>query len=646
MPPLSELLAPIAGDNPAGKPLRDEKVYAEIEEARREDPDLPQGEWQTARKVADWKLVAKLSTEALKQSKDLQIAVWLTEALLKTQRFAGLRDGLDLICGLLEQYWDQLYPEMEDDDPWMRIVPLERLALKFNVPVLLSPITADGYNLLQYRESRTIPTEAETEWDTDKKEQRQRAIEQERLLPETFDKSFEQTPKDWYRQLVADLDGALASLERLDEIGLEKFGDEAPHYRDLRSALTEVRQIANQLLNKKLEADPDPAGATGSSADAPVLVAELVDTAPAPAVGGRPVTAAGAASGSGAIPSLSGAISATPRDRDDAAARIAGVARFLRGDSPTDPGPYLMLRGLRWGELRASGVEVDPRLLAAPPTEIRTRLKSLLLDGDWEALLETAEEVMATPFGRGWLDLQRYVLTACAGLGGEYDRVADAIRGALRSLLQELPQLPEMTMMDDTATANAETRNWLRAEGLSGEPVEAPSEEEEAPGVRPRPIRDPFQWALARAQAGEPTRGIELLMREAEQETSPRGRFLRRSQAARVMVDAGLDAVATPILRELSELIQKHQLEAWEGGTTVAEPLGLLYRCLEKSGEDPAAQHELYVRICRLDPLQAIQYADLSGSTSTEAGGEFESSADSDGWSDESPETTEESSSW
>ena len=109
----------------------------------------------------------------------------------------------------------------------------------------------------------------------------------------------------------------------------------------------------------------------------------------------------------------------------------------------------------------------DPRLLAAPPTADRVRLKTLALDEKWGPLLEAAEEVMATEYGRGWLDLQRYVAAACTALGPDYDAVRAAVAGTLRALLHDLPALPSLTLMDDTPTANAETRAWLRSRPAS-----------------------------------------------------------------------------------------------------------------------------------------------------------------------------------
>ena len=126
MPLRNDLLNPIAGENPSGQNLRYAPVYDKIKEARREDDDAAQGDWKRERKVADWPLVVKTAGETLAtKSKDLQLAAWLTEALLKTQGVGGLRDGLDLLKGLIEGFWDTLYPEIEDGDLEMRAAPLD-----------------------------------------------------------------------------------------------------------------------------------------------------------------------------------------------------------------------------------------------------------------------------------------------------------------------------------------------------------------------------------------------------------------------------------------------------------------------------------------------------------------------------------------
>src|SRR5579862_3281006 len=121
MPLRADLLNPVPGENPSGADLRYDPIYEKIKEARRQDDDLAQGAWQTERKVADYALVLKLAQDTLAtKSKDLQLAAWLTEALLQKERFAGLCEGITLCRSLIETFWDTLYPELEDDDTELR----------------------------------------------------------------------------------------------------------------------------------------------------------------------------------------------------------------------------------------------------------------------------------------------------------------------------------------------------------------------------------------------------------------------------------------------------------------------------------------------------------------------------------------------
>lgn len=604
----AELLLPIAEDNPAGADLRYDPVYDRIKDARREDQVVATGDddpWKTKNpKVADWPLTIKLATEALgKKTKDLQIAAWLAEALLRRDGFGGFREGLDLIVGLLDSFWEGLYPELEDGDAEMRVAPLGWLSLKLDVAVKSVPITAAGYSYLDYLDSRQIPDEAEAkdDWGGDKQKIRDQASEQGRVLPEVFDAAVAAANKEWYRGLVADIGACQAALSTLSDRGDDLFSDVAPSYRSLQAAIEEVERTARQFLAEKLEADPDPVELAPPDA----LVAEVLvgGAGEVESGAGGPSAAAGVRSGEAGA----GGISAAPTSVDDAAGRIAVAARYLRRQIPTSPAPYMMVRGFRWGELRAGGGQLDPRLLVAPPTEVRVRLKTLLLDARWAELLEAAEEVMAAPHGRGWLDLQRIALTACENLGLEYEGVAAGIRASLRTLLEALPELPSVTLMDDSPTANAETLRWLSAEGmLNGEAEAAPATSGGGLSAAGRE-RDPRARARDIARNGSPSKAIEYLMREAAQAQSERARFLRRVEATGIMVDEGLDAVALPILRELAEQVDRLNLAEWESGGLVAEPLGLLYRSLGRAGEEPSRQEELYLRICRLDPIYAMK---------------------------------------
>jgi type VI secretion system protein ImpA len=585
-----ELLNPIPGANSAGTNLRYAPVYEKIKEARRQEDDAAQGEWRHERKLADWPLTIKLIQETLaKQSKDLQLAAWLTEALLRRDGVAGLRQGLDLLRGLIENFWDTLYPELEDGDAELRAAPLQWIGDKLDLALKSAPLARKGPGFLKYKESRAVGYEADAADNEAKTAARAEAIAEGKLTAEEFDAAFDATPKQFYVDLLGDCDGVLESMAALSESGDSRFGDVAPSFSRLRASTEEVRQTVSILFQKKREKEPD----------AVPDEAAVEEEAPADSTGGQ---ATGAAPGR--------QLSAEPASRGDALERVLAVARYLRREEAYSPAPYLMLRGLRWGELLAGSSPIDATLLAAPAGETRQNLKRLLLEANWTELLEAAETAMGLPCGRGWLDLQRYVCRACHELGSWYDPIGHAVKSSVRALLADLPDLPQMTMMDDTATANAETQAWLKEVAAPAAPAaETPGssmmeDSAEAAGTETQPSA--YNLAMQAAASGRPLEGVELLSREIVREHTGRGRFHRKVQLAQLFLAIGREQMAYPILHELATEIEERRLEEWEASDAIAHPLTLLFRCLGKLDGNSEEKQRLYSRICRLDPVQAM----------------------------------------
>ena len=602
MPLRDDLLNPIPGDNPSGVSLRYAPIYDKIKEARREDDDAPQGEWAHERKLADWKQVNKLAGDALaSQSKDLQLAAWLTEALLRMEGFAGLLSGLKLCHGLVDQFWETLYPELEDDDAEMRAAPLDWIGSRFDQAVRNVPLTRKGHDWFQFKQSRAIGYEADAADNETKREAREQAIADGKVTGEEFDTAFASTPKTFYVECKQNLDDCLAAIESLGELCESKFGDVAPGFGGLRTSLEEVRSTVNSLLQKKRELEPD---------EEAVAAAEAGESSMAvPEAGSEPVEAAAPARARKTV-------TEEPADKDDAVSRIALVAKYLRREDPYNPAPYLMLRGLRWGELRAGGTSPSLELLAPPATQVRQELKRLSVEGNWVELIEAAENAMAMPCGRAWMDLQRYAVRALDEYG--YPLIAGAIRSELRSLLADLPQLPHWTLADDTPTANAETQAWLKEIAAPPQPVNGiqamPSmDDAHAPREATQPGEavppDAFQIAMESARSGDVQQAIEILSREIAHERSGRARFQRKIQLAQICMSTGHEAIAYPILYEMADEIEQRKLEDWEASEVVAHPLALLYRCMNQLDGDAELKRKLYARICRLDPVQALACA-------------------------------------
>src|SRR6267154_2988818 len=566
--PLPEgLLNPIPGENPSGQNLRYDLVYDKIREARRAEEELQLSEeaakrdvWARPVKKADFVQVIKLSTEALsKRTKDLQIAAWLTEALLGQEGIAGLTQGLDLLRGLIESFWSTLYPEVEEGDLQMRAGPIEWVGALLENQVHKVPLTKNKLDWFKFKESRRVGYEVDAKGNDAKMAARQAAIEEKKCTAEEFDEAVRNTGESFFRQLTEDLTAATVSVQAMETLCDGKFGREA---------------VAEQTDGAVSEQER-------SSAAAPARK--------------RP------------------AVSEEPADPDDAVRRMLGLARYLRLANPANPVPYMVLRGLRWGELRASGSSLDLGLLDSPPSETRQLLRKLATEGQWNELLEGAEAAMSLPCGRGWLDLQRYTVRACEGLGQE--SVAAAVRGGLRSLLSDYPGLASASLSDGTPAADNETQAWI-AESILPPPSAPPEPETIAVprtastvavasgnGSAPPDVQELAQQAARSRRIHD---AVELLSREIAQERSGRARFHRKIQLAALCLSAKHEAIAYPILAELAEEIDRRKLEEWEESSALAHPLALLFRCMDKLGYDDAAKQKIYQKICRLDPVQVL----------------------------------------
>jgi type VI secretion system protein ImpA len=620
MPLRDDLLTPIPGANPSGADLRYDPVTDKIKEARRQEFEAPQGAWKTSVKVADYAEVVKLAGEVLAaRSKDLQIAVWLVDAHIRRESFGALAPSFRFLQELCGTFWDTLYPEIEDGDLEMRAAPLGWLGSKLDEPIRLLPVTTNGLSWFRYRESRTVGYEAQAD-NNDKRKLRERAINEGKITAEEFDQAVDGTPKGFYEAQLAAIREAQGALEQLISFLDEKFGDESPSFTRVRTALEDNAQLVREFVSKK-KGSPQPA-----PAPAPAVVSQPVApaaVAPVAVVAVQPV----------AVPVAQPQAHSTtpePSDFDDAGRRIATVARYLRARDKYDISAYLILRGLRWGEIRYNGPDIDRSMLTPPDSDLREKLAQAFNASQWDRVLALTEEAMELPCSRAWLDLQRFAVKALEGKGPYFAFVADAIRSEIRGLVQDLPTIVQMQLRDGTPTADPATLAWLEEEVLAGVPrsaapapvpvaqVEAAKPRVELPRVdlieKPPQLEsgdlsengrcDVFDDALKKAGAGDLPEALNLLQRELTSEHSGRGRFKRRVQLAHLLMAAGRDQVAQPLLDEVAREIDDRKLEEWEDGDALAYPLSLLLRC---ATQDPEKKQRLYAAVCRLAPMRALE---------------------------------------
>ncbi|MCP4622059.1 MAG: type VI secretion system protein TssA [bacterium] len=251
------IITPIEGEKPAGADLR-YVLYDEITEARRADDALDQGDWQRDIKSADWETVIALCSDALtNRTKDLQIAAWLTEGLTITEGFEGLLTGLNVIRGFLENFWESVHPEIEDDDLDFRIGRLEFLNTALAIRVKQIPLTDSnaraGYSWLQWDESRR----AGYEGDAAKSEIRAEMMADGQLTAEDFDAALAASARAFYESLAAEVTKCSEEFATLEQLSDEKFGDESPRLAELRKSLEDCNQLVSKILKEKRALEPD-----------------------------------------------------------------------------------------------------------------------------------------------------------------------------------------------------------------------------------------------------------------------------------------------------------------------------------------------------------------------------------------------------
>ena len=127
---MDPLLEPISAEAPCGVDLSNDLVYNDLAVAMQGTPEN-QFEVGSA-KEPDWNAIRKLSEQSLARSKDLQIAVYFTVALMQTGGFAGAARGIELLSGFVRTYWETLFPNLdpEDKDPTQRVNIVSQLAVE------------------------------------------------------------------------------------------------------------------------------------------------------------------------------------------------------------------------------------------------------------------------------------------------------------------------------------------------------------------------------------------------------------------------------------------------------------------------------------------------------------------------------------
>ena len=320
---LQPLLQPISTSAPAGESLRYEGTYDRIQEARREEMDLPQGVWQRDPKRADWSTVEQLCTQALMhRTKDLQIAIWLTEAWVHLGGAAGLTHGMQLIRGLHELFWQTMYPAVEDLEyrtsqlAWLN----EKLPMALKFITIAHPVDTTMLPIVSFAR---LETAQHADYTTRRQPQQGRGSDAAKPELPLLQRSMASTPDGFYRDLDKELREAMQTCRDSDTLFDTLYGPQNPGLRQLQEVLASIASTVEPLV--KAENIVVQAEAMVSVEEAQTAMSE--ETVSAPAAAG-PV-----------------------RNRRDAYRTLSEIADFLARTEPHSPVPYLLRRAIAWGNM-------------------------------------------------------------------------------------------------------------------------------------------------------------------------------------------------------------------------------------------------------------------------------------------------------
>jgi type VI secretion system protein ImpA len=336
--PLEDLLSPISDDNPAGEDIREDPSptsdYYTIKDTRNAARAAERSNmFDTDNSEADehWRKIIQLAPEIiLNKAKDLEIASWYTEALVRRYGFQGLRDGFMLIQGLINQYWDNLYPLPDEDGIETRVASLTGLNGEGAEGVLITPIR--NVDITQGIEPAPFNF-----WKY------QQALEVEKIIDETakmakaqklgfsntdVEKAVSESSETFFVNLRDDLKEAIESYREISRQLDENCGiNDSPPTSNIINVLEDILGAVKHIGKHKIPAAEQDNGGSDDLQDD-----NSMDTSDSS--GNTSVTSGGHL-----------------KSRQEAFKELVKIAEFFRKTEPHSPISYIIQRAVKWGDM-------------------------------------------------------------------------------------------------------------------------------------------------------------------------------------------------------------------------------------------------------------------------------------------------------
>lgn len=317
MIPLDTLLAPVSEAAPSGEDPSATGVLFELETAIQGKPETQ----FSAAEEPDWRALKERAIAVAGTTKDLRVGSILTATLLRTNGLTGLRDGVQLLRGYIEQFWPTVYPLLDTSD---NNDPSERLNALSNIA---APVGSDGDLLRVIVGLRAVPLLSAPQ------------VGQFTLNHYLHVKGVVPT---WPAEAGAAPTSALldAAKKEVPPAAVKEVADAA---KALLDDLAAIEKFFKDNAGPSLFPSFEPLRRELKHVHTWLAVDEAAASAAAPAAGG----VSAAAGGSGAAP-LAGAggvaIAGEVHSRADALRAIDAIIDYYQRAEPSSPVPFILVR--------------------------------------------------------------------------------------------------------------------------------------------------------------------------------------------------------------------------------------------------------------------------------------------------------------
>lgn len=342
----------ISSTDPVGPSLRYGSLYDEVRLNRQEDdPRLSMGIWKTELRRADWSKIESLCLNALlTESKDLQIAAWLTEAWASIDGVKGYTRGIQTLLGLCETFWEAIHPQPQDgNDMENRQMIFEWLDSALSARLMAVNLTESKYDQTAFGLGfyKSVQHSDASQKRVENTTSANRKIDPSKTIGtvDDFQKSLDQTPDTFLIQQHQNVIEASNTTQAFKAALISLLGNASPSFSRILGTLKEMERILSTALQSR---KPPPPLEPVTPSEPGLISESYLETMP---VSFQNLT-----------------------NREEAYRQLDIIATFLEQNDPHSLAPQILRQLIRWKQENIADILQE---IAKTPEEYEILMKIL-----------------------------------------------------------------------------------------------------------------------------------------------------------------------------------------------------------------------------------------------------------------------------